>query len=71
MIVGDHDVSTETPSNDLAAVIFNFKDDFEALFFFVVATVAGYSGWQGTCSGCKIDYFRTIEDYYFLVFVSW
>jgi hypothetical protein len=70
MIVRNHDIPRKTSSNYCTSEIFYFEDNFETLFFFVVATVAGYSSWEGTLTGAEVDYFGTVEDYYFLVFVG-
>jgi hypothetical protein len=70
VVIGDHDVSRDTLSDYDACVVFYDEDDFEALFFFVVATVACDSGREGTCCLCEIHDFGTIEDDYFLVFIG-
>jgi hypothetical protein len=70
VIVRNHNIPRKTSSDHRTSEIFYFEDYLEALFFFVVAAVAGYACWEGTLTGCEIDYFGTVEDYYFLVFVG-
>ena len=71
MIIRDHNITTDTPADNVPCAIFHDKYDLESLFFLVVTTVACDSGGQGTCAGSKVHDLGTIEDDYFLVFVGW
>jgi len=70
MIVCDHNIPTDTSSDDVASAVLDDKHDLEALLFFVVTTVACDSGGEGACAGSKIHDFGAVEDDYLLVFVG-